>query len=194
MGLIHQCVQQDLVDWKVANFVDSNTEHHNPYERQSPTIPKLLHYQPDQSCKQTYAECHFEQTKATGTRDYSRTTCWFSEGKEHHQVDLKSVHSLWETSITPEGILPCLWLLQKAFDRVLQVALWARMKKFNTSWKVIYTIQQLHVKDTITVFAKGTIGEWFHTLVRICQDVFCHLHCPTFSWIFPLTTTEIQYM
>ena len=79
--------------------------------------------------QKSHAESHFEQIAATGRWDYNGRTSWILEGKECYWADLKSVHSVWETSKTPERILPCLWWLQKAFNTVRQEALLATMKK-----------------------------------------------------------------
>ena len=58
---------------------------------------------------------------------------------------------------------------KKVFDSKWQEALWATMKKFNISQKLIYTIQQLYTKATSAVLAKDTIGKWFHVSVGLNQ-------------------------
>ena len=54
---------------------------------------------------------------------------------------------------------------KKAFDRVWHEALWATMKKFNISGKLIETIQSLYENAMSAVLVQGTTGEWFHTSV-----------------------------
>ena len=58
---------------------------------------------------------------------------------------------------------------KKAFDRVWHEALWATMKKFNISGKLIETIQSLYENAMSAVLFQGTTGEWFHTSVGVRQ-------------------------
>ena len=58
---------------------------------------------------------------------------------------------------------------KKAFDRVWHEALWATMKKFNISGKLIETIQSLYENAMSAVLVQGTTGAWFHTSVVVRQ-------------------------
>ena len=70
---------------------------------------------------------------------------------------------------------------KKAFDRVWHEALWATMKKFNISGKLIETIQSLYENAMSAVLVQGTTGEWFHTSVGVRQGC---LLSPTLFNIF----------
>ena len=56
---------------------------------------------------------------------------------------------------------------KKAFDRVWHAALWATMKKYNTSTNLIRVIKNLYGKATNEVLFKSRIGDWFRTTVNI---------------------------
>ena len=56
---------------------------------------------------------------------------------------------------------------KKAFDRVWHEALWATMKTFNISGKLIETIQSLYKNAMSAVLVQGATGEWFHTSVGV---------------------------
>ena len=47
--------------------------------------------------------------------------------------------------------------------------MWATMKKFNISGKLIETIQRLYENAMSAVLVQGTTGEWFHTSVGVRQ-------------------------
>ena len=70
---------------------------------------------------------------------------------------------------------------KKAFDRVLQAALWATMRKYNISSNIVRTIEQLYDKVTSAVQMNGSIGEWFRTTVGVRQGC---LLSPTLFNIF----------
>ena len=70
---------------------------------------------------------------------------------------------------------------KKAFDRVCHEALWATMKKFNISGKLIETIQSLYENAMSAVLVQGATGEWFHTSVGVRQGC---LLSPTLFNIF----------
>ena len=70
---------------------------------------------------------------------------------------------------------------KKAFDRVWHEALWATMKKFNISRKLIETIQSLYKNAMSAVLVQGATGEWFHTSVGVRQGC---LLSPTLFNIF----------
>ena len=70
---------------------------------------------------------------------------------------------------------------KKAFDRVWHEALWATMKKFNISGKLIETIQSLYENAMSAVLVQGATGEWFHTSVGVRQGC---LLSPTLFNIF----------
>ena len=70
---------------------------------------------------------------------------------------------------------------KKAFDRVWHEALWATMKKFNISGKLIDTIQSLYENAMSAVLVQGATGEWFHTSVGVRQGC---LLSPTLFNIF----------
>ncbi|WP_419587778.1 RNA-directed DNA polymerase, partial [Thiolapillus sp.] len=50
---------------------------------------------------------------------------------------------------------------KKAFDKVWHAALWATMKKYNTSTNLIQVIKNLYNKATSAVLFNGSIGDWF---------------------------------
>ena len=56
---------------------------------------------------------------------------------------------------------------KKAFDRVRHEALWATVKRFNISGKLIETIQSLYENAMSQVLVQGATGEWFHTSVGV---------------------------
>ena len=56
------------------------------------------------------------------------------------------------------------------------------MKKFDICRKLSYTIQQLYAKASSVTLAQGTIGEWFHTSVGVCQG--CLLSITLFDIFF----------
>ena len=70
---------------------------------------------------------------------------------------------------------------KKAFDRVWHDALWATMKKYNISPKLIELTQQLYENATSAVFYNGSIGDWFRTTVGVRQGC---LLSPTLFNIF----------
>ena len=47
---------------------------------------------------------------------------------------------------------------KKAFDRVWHAALWATMRKYNFSTKLIHVIEQLYSKATSAVLSNGSVG------------------------------------
>ena len=58
---------------------------------------------------------------------------------------------------------------KKAFDRVWHAALWATMKKYNTSTNLIRVIRYLYDKATSAVLFNGSIGDWFRTTIGVRQ-------------------------
>ena len=50
---------------------------------------------------------------------------------------------------------------KKAFDRVWHAALWATMKKYNISTKLILVIKNLYDKATSAMLFNSNIGDWF---------------------------------
>ena len=81
---------------------------------------------------------------------------------------------------------------RKAFDRVWHEALWATMKKFNISGKLIETIQNIYENAMSAVLVQGaTAGEWFDTSVGVRQGC---LLSPTLFNIFleDITTHALE--
>ena len=70
---------------------------------------------------------------------------------------------------------------KKAFDRVWHAALWATMRKYNSSANLVRTTEQLYDKATSAVQMNGSIGEWFRTTVGVRQGC---LLSPTLFNIF----------
>ena len=62
--------------------------------------------------------------------------------------------------------------LKKAFGRVWQAALWATMRKYNISAKLVRTTEQLFDKATSAGQMNCSIGEWFRTTVGVRQGCF----------------------
>ena len=58
---------------------------------------------------------------------------------------------------------------KKAYDRVWHVALWATMKKYNISTKLIRVIKNLYDKATSAVLFNSSIGDWFRTTAGVRQ-------------------------
>ena len=58
---------------------------------------------------------------------------------------------------------------KKALDRVWHAALWAAMKKYNTSTYLIRVIKHLYDKATSAVLFNINIGDWFRTTVGVQQ-------------------------
>ena len=54
---------------------------------------------------------------------------------------------------------------EKAFDRVWHAALWAIMKKYIISTKLIRVIKNLYDKANSAVLFNSSIGDWFRTTV-----------------------------
>ena len=50
---------------------------------------------------------------------------------------------------------------KKAFDRVWHAALWATMKKYNTSTYLIRFIKKLYDKVTSALLFTGSVRHWF---------------------------------
>ena len=70
---------------------------------------------------------------------------------------------------------------KKAFDRVWHAALWATMKKYNTSANLIRVIKNLYDKATSAVLFNNSIGDWFRTTAGVRQGF---LLSPTIFNIF----------
>ena len=70
---------------------------------------------------------------------------------------------------------------KKAFDRVLHVALWATMKKYNISTNLFRAIKNLYNKATGAVLFNSSVGDWFRTTVGVRQGC---LLSPTLFNIF----------
>ena len=54
---------------------------------------------------------------------------------------------------------------KKAFDWVWHAALWATIKKHNTSANLIRVIKNLYNKATSAVLFNKSVGDWFRTAV-----------------------------
>ncbi|XP_012946942.1 uncharacterized protein LOC106014226 [Aplysia californica] len=72
-------------------------------------------------------------------------------------------------------------IVQAAFDRVWQEALWATMNLYNINANLIKVIEKLYSKATGAVFTNSNIGAWFRTIVGVRQG--CQLS-PTLFNIF----------
>ena len=70
---------------------------------------------------------------------------------------------------------------KKAFDRIWHAALWATMKKYNISTKLIQVIKNLYNKASSAVLFNSSIGDWFRTTVGVRQGC---LLSPTLFDIF----------
>ena len=70
---------------------------------------------------------------------------------------------------------------KKAFDRVWHAALWATMKKYNISTKLIQVIKNLYNKATGAVLFNSSMEDWFRTTVGVRQGC---LLSPTLFNIF----------
>ena len=57
---------------------------------------------------------------------------------------------------------------KKAFDRVWHAALWATMKKYNST-NLIQVIKNLYNKASSAVFFNSSIGDWLRTTVEVRQ-------------------------
>ena len=58
---------------------------------------------------------------------------------------------------------------KKGFDMVWHAALWATMKKYSISTKLIQVIKNLYNKATSAVLFNRSIGDWFRTTVGVRQ-------------------------
>ena len=137
-------------------------------------MPKLRNYQPNQPPKQSHAEDHAEQTDATSGEDHRWRTGRLQSRKEHHRADLQPNNPLWQISPAPTRPLPCL-------HRVWHAALWATMKKYNTSANLIRVIKNFYDKATSAVLFNRHTGDWFQATVGDQQGC---LLSPTLSNIF----------
>ena len=70
---------------------------------------------------------------------------------------------------------------KKAFDKVWHAALWATMKKYDISTKLICVIKNLYDKATSAVLFNGSTGDCFRTTVGVRQGC---LLSPTLFNIF----------
>ena len=99
----HDNLQQDLVDRRMANPMDSVLSHHTSQERQLATVPELPNNKPHQSPKQSHAENYTEETEATSGEDHRRRTGRLKSRKEQHRADLQC----WMTTSKNGHSCPC---------------------------------------------------------------------------------------
>ena len=59
---------------------------------------------------------------------------------------------------------------KKAFDRIWHAALWATMKKYNTSANLIRVTKNLYDKATSAVLFNSSTGDCFQTTVGVRQE------------------------
>ena len=92
---------------------------------------------------------------------------WFRAGRSTTEQIL-SLRILCEKYLQHQQNLYRVFMdFKKAFDRVWQSALWARMRKYNISANLVHTTEQLYDKSTSAVQMNG-------------EDVFCHPPSSTF--------------
>ena len=70
---------------------------------------------------------------------------------------------------------------KRAFERVWHAALWATMKKYNTSANLIRVIKNFYDKATGAILLSSSLGDWFQTTVGVQQGC---LLLPTLFNIF----------
>ena len=82
--------------WQTGEWgsMDPVLSHHTSQERQPTTAPELPNDQPHQPPKQSHAEDHTEQIKATSREDHRRRTGRFHSRNEHHRADLQPENPL----------------------------------------------------------------------------------------------------
>ena len=71
---------------------------------------------------------------------------------------------------------------KKAFGRVWHAALWATMKKYSISTKLIQVIKNLYNKATSAVLFNRSIGDWFRTTVGVRQGCLLSPTLFTYFW------------
>ena len=161
----------------MANPRDLVLSHHTSKERQPAAVSKLPN---DQSPKQSHGEDHTEQIEATSGDDHRRRTGRLQSRKEHHRADL-NLRILCEKYIKHQQHLYHVFIdFKKVFDRVWHAALWATMKKYNST-NLIQVIRNVYDKATSTVLFNSSIGGWFRTTVGVAQGC---LLSPTLFNIF----------
>ena len=72
-------------------------------------------------------------------------------------------------------------LIKKTFDSVWHAAVWAYIRKYNSSANLVRTIEQLYDDATSAFQMNSSIGEWFKTTVGVRQGC---LLSPTLFNIF----------
>ena len=81
---------------------------------------------------------------------------------------------------------------KKAFDEVWHEALWATMKRYNISAKLIRVIKHLYDKATSAVLFIGCIEDWFRTTVGVRQG--CLLSSTHFNiFLERIITDALEY-
>ena len=91
----------------------------------------------------------------------------FREGRSHTE-NIFNLRILCEKYLQHQQDLYHVFIdFKKAFDLVWQTALWATIKKYNISAKIIRVIKHLYDKATSAVLFNGSIGDWFRTTVGV---------------------------
>ena len=147
----------------MANPVDPVLGHHTSQERQTAAVPELPNDQPHQPPNQSHAEDHTEHTEAASREGHR----WRTGRKEHYR-EIYNLRILCKKYLQRQQDLYHVFIdFKKAFDRVLHVALWATMKKYNTSTNLIQVIKNLYNQATSAILFNSSIGDWFQTTVGV---------------------------
>ena len=132
------------------------------------------HYQRKEICK-----CDKSITQSASLAIPARS-CWrpywtcrgtgrFPYGKKYYRANLQYESTDGKISTTSTRFTPCLYRLQKAFDRVWHTTLWTTMYKCNIGAKPIIIIKNVCDKSKSAVHFKGSTGDWFRTTVGVRQ-------------------------
>ena len=110
--------------------------------------------------KQCHAEDHTEQIQAT-SGDYREEQVGFRAGRSTTE-QIFNLRILCEKYLQHQQDLYHVLLdFKKAFNKVWHAALWATMKKYDISTKLICVIKNLYDKATSAVLFNSSIGDWF---------------------------------
>ena len=124
---------------------------------------------------------HTEQIEATSEEDHREEQAGFRAGRSTIE-QIFNLSILCEKYLQHQQDLYQVFIdFKKAFGRVWHAALWATMKKYSISTKLIQVIKNLYNKATSAVLFNRSIGDWFRTTVGVRQGC---LLSPTLFNIF----------
>ena len=128
----------------MANPVDPVLGHHTSQEKQPAAVPELPNDQPHQPPKQSHAEDHTEQSEAQAERIIAEEQAGFRAGRSTTE-QIFNLRFCCEKYLQHQQVLCHVFVdFKKAFDIVWHAALWATMKKYNISTKLIQVTRHFY--------------------------------------------------